>query len=149
MQLAPEWVPNLHPLVVHFPIALLSLAVVVSMIELFYRPEWINRSRLWLYILGSLSLVVTLLSGRAAADSVSPPFSAEMTLSNHSDSAYTVLWYFLAFTLIQLALPRFVKVDKTWIRLVCFLIACFGLSLLITTGELGAKLVYKYGVGTP
>jgi uncharacterized membrane protein len=149
MELIPDWAPNIHPLLVHFPIAILTLAVSVSLIEVFLIRDWISKSRLWLYIFGSLSAIVTVLSGRAAADSVSPPFSAEMTLSNHSDSAYIVLWYFLAFTMIQLVLPRFIKIDKTWVRIAYFLIACFGLSLLITTGDLGAKLVYKYGVGTP
>lgn len=149
MELIPDWAPNIHPLLVHFPIAILTLAVFVSLLEVFLTRDWIIKSRLWLYILGSLSAIVAVLSGKAAADSVSPPFSAEMTLSNHSDSAYIVLWYFLAFTLIQLVLPRFIKIDKTWVRIAYFLIACFGLSLLITTGDLGAKLVYKYGVGTP
>jgi len=149
MELIPDWAPNIHPLLVHFPIAILTLAVSVSLLEVFLLRDWISKSRLWLYIFGSLSAVVTVFSGKAAADSVSPPFSAEMTLSNHSDSAYVVLWYFLAFTVLQLVLPRFIKINKKWLRIAYFLVACFGFSLLLTTGDLGAKLVYKYGVGTP
>ena len=149
MDLVPDWAPNAHPLIIHFPIALLSLAVLASLAEVFVKPEWLTKSRLWLYILGSLSAVVSVLTGRIAADTVSPPFNAEMTLSQHSDSAQLVMWYFVGFTFLQLVLPKFLKTDSIWIRLAYFLVACFGLSLLISAGELGAKLVYKYGVGTP
>jgi uncharacterized membrane protein len=149
MELIPEWAPNIHPLLVHFPIAILALAVFASLIELLYFKEWISKSRLWLFILGSVSAIATVLSGKEAADSVSPPFSAEMTLSKHSDSAYLTLWYFLAFTLIQIFLPKIVKTDKIWVRIGLFVLASIGFYFLITTGDLGAKLVYKYGVGAP
>ena len=149
MDLVPDWEPNAHPLIIHFPIALLSLAVLASLAEVFVKPEWLTKSRLWLYILGSLSAVVSVLTGRSAADTVSPPFNAEMTLSQHADNAHLVMWYFVSFTLLQLILPKFLKTDGIWVRLAYFLVACFGLSLLISAGDLGAKLVYKYGVGTP
>ena len=149
MDLVPDWAPNAHPLIIHFPIALLSLAVLASLVEVFVKSEWLTKSRLWLYILGSLSAVVSVLTGRSAADTVSPPFNAEMTLSQHADSAHLVMWYFVSFTLLQLILPKFLKTDGIWVRLAYFLVACFGLSLLISAGDLGAKLVYKYGVGTP
>jgi len=147
MQLIPEWAPNIHPMIIHFPIAILSLAVLASFIEVIFTIEWITKSRIWLYVLGTLSAVAAVLSGREAADSVSPPFEAEMTLSNHSDMGHYTLWFFLAFTVAQLLILKFVKSNKKFTKVVLFIIACGGLFLLFQTGDLGAKLVYKFGVG--
>ncbi|SVE05786.1 uncharacterized protein METZ01_LOCUS458640, partial [marine metagenome] len=35
MALLPSWAPNLHPLIVHFPIAVLTAAVVADLIDIF------------------------------------------------------------------------------------------------------------------
>ena len=145
--LLPEWAPNLHPLIIHFPIVLLVVAVFTSLVEVILAKEWIYRSRIWLYILGTLSALVAVLTGRQAADSVSPPFSAEMTLSKHSDMGHYTLFFFMALTLAQLLVLRYGKSNKKLVKILILIAGTAGLILLIQTGDLGAKLVYKYGVG--
>ena len=147
MELIPDWAPNIHPLIIHFPIALLSLAVFTSFVEIILAKEWVSKSRIWLYVMGSASALAAVLTGREAADSVSPPFKAELTLSNHSDMAHYTLYFFIAFTVVQLVLVRYGKGDEKWIKILLLVAAGIGLFLLFQTGDLGAKLVYKYGVG--
>lgn len=40
MNLVPEWAPNVHPLIVHFPIALLFAAVLVDAAALAVRRRY-------------------------------------------------------------------------------------------------------------
>ena len=35
----PEWLPNVHPLVVHFPIALLIVALVADVVAVMWRRQ--------------------------------------------------------------------------------------------------------------
>jgi len=147
MELIPEWAPNIHPIIIHFPIVLLVMAVFASFVDLILSKEWISKSKIWLYVFGTLSAIIAVLSGRQAADSVSASFSAEMTMSNHSDMGHYTLWFFITYTLIQLLSIRLGKLNKKPIKILLFVIACIGLLLLLQTGDLGGKLVYKYGVG--
>jgi len=145
--LLPEWAPGIHPLIIHFPIALLVMAVFASLMDVLLSKEWISTSKIWLYIFGTLSALVAVLSGREAADSASPPFNAEMSLSNHSDMGHYTLYFFTAFTILQLISIKLGKADNKILKILFLLVAGVGFYLLLQAGDMGAKLVYKYGIG--
>ena len=43
MSLIPSWAPNLHPLVIHFPLVLLITAAAIDLMDtLFERPAWLG-----------------------------------------------------------------------------------------------------------
>src|ERR1700686_4232617 len=71
MNFVPGWAPNLHPLVVHFPIALLFTAAGLDVLGWMLRC---NRSLRFvatvLYVLGTLTIVPTYFIGRAAAATI-------------------------------------------------------------------------------
>lgn len=82
----PDWAPNLHPLVVHFPIALLFLAVGFDLVTwLLRRPMALVRVTAVLYALGALSALVAFLTGRAAADSLDLPTAVIPAVTTHAD----------------------------------------------------------------
>jgi uncharacterized membrane protein len=39
MNLVPDWAPNIHPLLVHFPIALLYAAIAVDLVGFACQPS--------------------------------------------------------------------------------------------------------------
>ena len=54
MALLPGWAPNLHPLVIHFPIALLIVAAFADLVDtLFARPRWLASAATTLFALGA------------------------------------------------------------------------------------------------
>ena len=144
----PEWMPNIHPLIIHFPISLLLLAVLVHLSALvIWKLPWLRTATLVASILGFLTLILTYLSGRQAADSVSLPTVAINTLSKHADLALWTLVYFGVLTILHLGI-KFLKIyDKKSISIVLFVLGLFGFALVIQTADLGGQLVYKYGVG--
>jgi uncharacterized membrane protein len=148
MDLLPEWAPNIHPLLVHFPIALLIIAVVIDLLALLLRKEiWLRNTRLLVYLLGSLSAVAAYLSGSQAADLVSLPPLANPVLTEHADLALLTIIYFLLYTLISSIL--FIKeIDKSlWVQFISVVLVFPGIFLLFETAEHGAELVYRFGAG--
>ena len=144
----PEWMPNIHPLIIHFPIVLLLLVVLVHLTALvIWKVQWLRTVTLLASIIGFLSIIVTYLSGRQAADSVTLPTVAINTLSKHSDLALWTLIYFGVLTALHLGIKFLKAYDKKSISITLFVLGLLGFGLIILTADLGGQLVYKYGVG--
>lgn len=55
----PEWMPNIHPLILHFPIVLLILAVLLHLTALIvWKLPWLRTTTLVVSVLGLLTLIV-------------------------------------------------------------------------------------------
>ena len=85
--LLPEWVPNAHPLIVHFPIALIFVAVAADALALWLGEKWETGPEVatGLYAATGLSAIVSYYSGTWAINTVSiaTPGAAQ-TLTTHS-----------------------------------------------------------------
>ena len=146
--LLPGWAPNLHPLVIHFPIALWVAAVMIDLVALaFPRAAWADTVASFLYPAGALSAVVAYLTGRQAATTVLIPGMAHPIVQQH--------WNWALATVIGFAIVALVRVwARFWrpqpqraIRTALVGAALVTLVLLFQTGERGARLVYERGVG--
>lgn len=145
--LLPDWAPNVHPMLVHFPIAIFITAIMLDFILLLWKKEWLYVATTTLFVFAALAALVTYLSGKQAIDIVSVPMLAELTASNHSDWGLYTMLYFGAFAIIR-GFLFWKELDRH--RIVAILLFCGGLAgaaLIFKTADLGAKLVYKYGVG--
>ena len=147
-QIIPEWVPNVHPLIVHFPIALLVVAVLLDLLR-WIRPlsRLLTGPATLLYLLGVLGAAGAVWTGRAAADTVRVPLEAQTVLSDHDDRAIYTLIFFAAFAVLRTIL-YLIRLDrKGFARFALPVIGLVGVAFLWRTGELGKELVYKHGVG--
>lgn len=142
-----DWIPNLHPFIVHFPIALLVVAVLFDAALLFFKKQsWLHKTVLALYTTGTLGLIAAFLSGRQAVDTVSVTGDAIAIVTSHEDWALYTLIYFSFFTLLRGWTWWKSMEDKKWVLPGMVVLAVAGTGMLWNTGEKGAKLVYKYGV---
>lgn len=143
----PDWIPNIHPLVVHFPIALLVIAVLFDLSRLWFKKqEWLHNTVLALYSTGTVGLIAAFLSGRQAVNTVSVLGDAIPVVTSHEDWALYTLIFFTLFTLVRLW-SWWKELEKGWIRPALIIPALIGIGMLWFTGELGSQLVYKHGVG--
>jgi uncharacterized membrane protein len=142
----PDWIPNIHPFVVHFPVALLVIAVLFDAARLIFKEEsWLQKTALALYTTGSAGLIAAFWSGRQAVDTVSVTGDAIPVVTSHEDWAFYTLIYFFVFTVIRFVTWR-KNLEKGVVLPLLILVAFGGTGMLWYTGELGAKLVYKHGV---
>ncbi|NOZ75040.1 MAG: hypothetical protein GXO90_06620 [FCB group bacterium] len=144
----PEWAPGVHPLIIHFPLVILLGAILVNLGELFIpwlkRQPWIGTA---LYGIGWLTAGIAWLAGREAADAVTVADEILPAISRHSDLATQVLILFGTVLVIRLAI-NFLSISYRYaIGILALIVALGGGKQLVATGDQGAKLVYKYGVG--
>jgi len=149
MELIPEWAPNIHPMLVHFPIAILLLAVFMDLVNFFVPDDWWDDTKTTLlYGVGVISAIAAYYTGTWAADTVFLPSQAQNVLNSHSDWAVWTVWYFIGYVVLRFGLHWFKMLDRKIINVAAFIIALPGVFLLYETGEHGAELVFGYGAGT-
>lgn len=143
----PEWIPNVHPLIIHFPIVLWIIAVLADLMSLLFKKEWLRYSTNTLYFLGAIAALATFLSGEQAIDLVSIPMQGELTASHHSDWGHYTLYFFTAYAVIRFFL-FWKQLDRIKVvAVVLFILGAVGVGIVAKTADLGGELVYKYGVG--
>ena len=146
--LLPAWAPNLHPIVVHFPIAWLTAALIVDLIALALpRTAWAETMASVLYPTGAVSAWVTYLSGRQAAATVLTPGMAHALVLDHWNWALATTICFSGVAAVRLVFMYRRTNPSFWARTALTAVAVAGMLLLFQTAERGARLVYEYGVG--
>ena len=144
----PGWAPNVHPLVIHFPIALLIAAVVVDLVSVL-RPRWswVGTAATALYAAGAVSALVAYLTGRQAAAGVLIPGMAQPIVLDHWNWALRTVVYFGALAFARLALSVSGQHLSYSVRVLAVVLGVGGTLLLFHTAEQGARLVFEHGVG--
>ena len=144
----PSWAPNVHPMMVHFPIALLITAVAADLVDVvFRRPNWLASMATILYVVGAVSASVTYWTGFRAAAAVFVPGMAHPMIDDHRmwALATTVAAGTLALSRVTLHLTGYNRIKR--VRLGLVVTGLVVLVLVQQTAERGARLVYEQGVG--
>ena len=152
----PNW-QAIHPLIVHFPIALLLVAPLFIVIGTLRKPDRSFQFMLVALILMALGTVGTFLaasSGEAAGKLAENLPQAKAVLERHQELAETTEIAFTALTLIFgsiLFAPRLFKgqpsrVTSTVLPLVFLLFYATGAITLGNTAHQGGRLVHELGV---
>lgn len=134
---------NIHPLLVHFPIAFLSTFFVLDVIGTLTKKQHLRDVASWLLYFGAVAAVFTVIAGFIAAASVAHGEDVHPILERHEHFGVSVLT--LA---IMLSIWRFKSSGMIRGGANCFfLILATVLCVLMTLGaDLGGLMVYHYGV---
>lgn len=148
MAILPEWAPNLHPLVVHFPIALLAVAVLVDLIRLVKREHaGLNLTVQILFGMGTLGLISAFLSGREATETVEVAGRAFSVLASHENWALATMIFFITFFGLRFAAYWYQLDTRKSISVISVALGLIGMGLVTITGDRGGELVFGHGVG--
>ena len=144
----PDWLPNVHPLVIHFPIAFLALAVLLDLVRQFLlNTQWINNTVSLSYILGTVGLIISFITGRSAAETVDVSGDAFSVLASHENWALATMIFFLVFTSIRVV-AAWSKYDLQRLPAVGLAgLGLIGMGLVWVTGDRGGELVFRHGAG--
>lgn len=151
MQFLPDWAPGIHPLVIHFPIALIAIAIAFDIYSLFRKSVHINISAVILYVAGTLGALAAFFSGRDAADMLKIPegnYDIYPAISSHADLAYYTILFFSIYSILRVIVYKYFEGKNLLVSIVMLIVGIFGYYLVFQTADKGAELVYRYGAGT-
>jgi uncharacterized membrane protein len=129
-------------MLVHFPISLIIIGFLADLLVIIYKKElWLSKAGLYLLITGTISAIVTLLSGTF--------FTSEMAgeAGRIRDTHELLAWITVAILVVASAFQVFMiarKADSRTYRLIS--LGLFGLGAVSVglTGFFGGTLVYNY-----
>lgn len=152
----PPW-ESLHPLVVHFPIALLFLSPLFVLIGAILSPSKARPymiAALIILVLGTGSLFIASASGEAAAGLADRTGDVEAILAAHEDLAARTEVVFSVLSVVLLGiivLPTVLhsqqtRLTTTFMPLSFLVLYCVGILFVVNTAHAGARLVHQYGI---
>jgi uncharacterized membrane protein len=142
-----------HPLIVHFPIALLIFATLIRVTYklLGERSDWLLKSSRVLLYPGVVFAWAAVYTGGLADAEVVRSLCDPTVVETHETLAYTVGYLFtiaLVLDLIDLLpLPSLGATLGYWKEWIVILLMVVGTAYLGYTAHIGAKLVYQQGAG--
>lgn len=146
-----EFLSQLHPLVVHFPIVLFYLYIILEVTNFFIKKKELEKFILSFLIIGVIGGIISVLTGNQTFQYLSESSSLTQYhiyfIEKHEYFASITMWYFLG--VLVLKLYFFLKKKNDTRLHYIFIIFAFGGSVILyKTAEWGGKLVYKFGIGT-
>lgn len=135
---------NLHPLFVHFPVALLTTSLFFFAVAIIFRSSnWETAGRFTLYT-GTAGALLAVLTGLVAYNSVPHMENVHEIMLAHQRGGYFILGGSIVLSLWRLIQRDLLLSRVKWF----FLIGMFILNFtLAASGDLGAQMVFLYGVG--
>jgi uncharacterized membrane protein len=133
-----------HPAIVHFPIALLSIAALFAVLSLVVKKEFFKEIAFWNLLLGVIGTIIAVLTGLIEEQNLVHNEEIHQVLVKHKFTGFGIL--ILSFTLLTWGWVRKNKFrKKEYILWVLFLALCTG--MIFYQGFLGGKMVFEQGAG--
>jgi uncharacterized membrane protein len=132
---------NVHPLFVHFPIALWLTALLFEALAVIFGSEEWHRTAARILYIGTLAGIVTVLTGLAAEKSV-PPGHAMVIVGIHETLMMITTSVAIGLSLFALVFRKnFTAAFRKYL-----LAGLVVMAILMTLGaDRGAQLIYEYG----
>jgi uncharacterized membrane protein len=137
---------HLHPMIVHFPIALITAGFIAEVASLFIRKEkCLSKTGFYLMILGSLAAIAGWATGHLFTEA---PTQGEIlnVFLRHKTGALITMVLIIAGTLFRIWLIIQKKEDTPlkWVVFCFYLLAFLAVTF---TGYMGGTMVYNFMIG--
>lgn len=135
---------NIHPLVVHFPIAFLSGAALFYFLAAIVKSERIMWAALWMLILGALGAIASVSTGLYGGEGVMIAPSVRDALLEHHEHLMIAMTALAGILAIWAVAARPMPGRVRWGFLLGLAAVCW---LMAQGADLGGRMVYDYNAG--
>ena len=137
---------NVHPVLVHFPIGLLSVGLLCDILGSVFSKNSLRSSGWWCQVFGIAAIIAAALTGVLAESTVGHSDASHEIMEMHKTLGLVAmgifgllfLWRSARRTLLPQALP---------LLIVYFIVGASAVGLMFFGAHLGGRLVYEFGVG--
>ena len=136
--------PNVHPMLVHLPIAILLVAYIFDQLSTILKKEELERVGWWTQLAGAVGLAATVVSGLLAEASIVIPEAAHEYLEIHEQLAFVAAGTFVTLFLWRISCKT--KLPSRY-RVVYLGLFAGGVIVIWIGAWFGGEMVYRYGVG--
>jgi uncharacterized membrane protein len=134
---------NIHPLLVHFPIAFLSAFFALDVVgTLAKKPQWRSVAS-WFLFFGTIAALFTVIAGLIAAGSVAHGGNVHDIMERHEQIGLSVLALTSVLSIWRMKSGSLIRGGANSFFLILSALL-FGLTML--GADLGGLMVYQYGV---
>jgi len=134
---------NIHPLLVHFPIAFLSAFFALDLVgTLAKKPQWRNVAT-WLLYFGTVAALFTVIAGLIAASSVAHVGNVHDIMERHEQIGISVLSTAILLSVWRIKSGVLLRGGANNFFLLLSALLCL---LMMLGADLGGLMVYQYGV---
>lgn len=137
---------HFHPMVVHFPIALLVVGFLADLASVFFKNNCYPKAGFMLQLLGTLGLIASYATGDWFTGWESFSGATKDAFLLHQNSAFVALWI----SIISLLFRVFVlmmKRSNTWLKWIVLLLVLLTAVAIGRVGFYGGDLVLNYLMG--
>jgi uncharacterized membrane protein len=131
----------IHPKLVHFPIALFSMALILDILSRVFRREKLHEAAVVIYVVGALFTPLVVWAGLWEQQRLN---LHHPVLEQHKLYGFITMWL----SLISLPVLWFLKRTSVKVFRIVFTCLLLCMATLVTvTGYFGGRMVYEYGAG--
>ncbi len=138
----------IHPVIVHFPIALWVATLFFYFLYAWRNDDFYFRSGRWLHILGVLGGIAAILSGERDEEKIEE-------VIEHISDAYELLERHETLGKITVGIFALLAIGVLWqrpkgsMRWLLVILTAIAVGILAYQGHLGGTIVYDYLIGNP
>jgi uncharacterized membrane protein len=137
---------HFHPMIVHFPVALITVGFLFDLAFIFYKKEFcLSKAGFYLMILGTLGAIAAYTTGQLFTDE---PTQGEIvkTFTNHETGALITMISMILASIVRIYLVMGKKEESgfKWLSFVLYLIGFLAVGF---TGFMGGNMVYNFMLG--
>ena len=137
---------HLHPMLVHFPVALIAVGFLFDLAYIFYKKEFcLSKAGFYLMILGTLGAIAAFTTGHLFTDE--PSQGAILSVfTNHKNAALITLIAMCIASIVRTYLV-ITKKEETQLKWLSFFLYLIGFCAVGYTGFMGGTMVYDFMLG--
>lgn len=140
---------HIHPMIVHFPIALLIIGFLADITGMLLKKEkkaFFTKVGFLLLVIGTVGVIAAYISGEAAGEGVTEAGALGDALETHDSAAFLTLWLMIGTALVRIGAVIFNKY-KGMVKIAATVLFFLGVLSIARTGYYGGELVFKHAAG--